>query len=104
MEIKYIGKRIKEKRLERSWSQEELAEKVNLSPVYIGMIERGEKVPKLETFVRIANVLKVTTDELLQDVLVQGYIIKASLLSDKIEKLDDNEKNKLYKLINVFLS
>ena len=53
MDLKTIGKRIKEKRLDRSWSQENLSEKVGLSPVYIGMIERGEKQPKLETFIRI---------------------------------------------------
>lgn len=51
MDLKCIGKRIREKRIEHSWSQEELAEKANLSPVYIGMIERGEKIPKMETFI-----------------------------------------------------
>ena len=60
MDLKSIGKRIREKRIDHSWSQEELAEKVNVSPVYIGMIERGEKLPRLETFISIVNVLDVT--------------------------------------------
>ena len=68
MEFKPVGTRIKQKRLEKSWSQEDFAEKVNLSAVYIGMIERGEKTPKLETFIRIVNTLNVTADELLVDV------------------------------------
>lgn len=38
MELKCIGKRLREKKIEHSWSQEELAEKANLLPVYIGMI------------------------------------------------------------------
>lgn len=43
MEMKDIGKRIRRKRIEKGWCQEELAEKVDLSASYIGMIERGKK-------------------------------------------------------------
>lgn len=103
MELRDIGKRIRQKRIEHSWSQEELAEKVNLSPAYIGMIERGEKIPKLETFIKIVNVLNVTSDELLADVLNQGYVIKTSIYMDAIEKLSDNEKRRLYRIIDAFL-
>ena len=41
-----IGKRIRTIREEKGWKQEVFAEKVGLSPTYIGMIERGEKIPK----------------------------------------------------------
>ena len=92
MELKCIGKRIREKRIERSWSQEELAEKANLSPVYIGMIERGEKIPRMETFIRLANILRVTSDDLLQDVLEQEHIIKLSKYMDEVEELNTNDK------------
>ena len=60
-----IGKRIRACREEKGWSQEIFAEKIGLSIAYTGMIERGEKVPKLETFVRIANALEVSADLLL---------------------------------------
>ena len=72
MEMKDIGKRIHRKRIEKGWCQEELAEKVDLSASYIGMIERGKKVPRLETFVEIANVLEVSADELLCGVVDHG--------------------------------
>ena len=42
--------------------QEELAEYVNLSPNYMSAIERGAKIPRLETFIRIANALNVPSD------------------------------------------
>lgn len=64
-----IGKRIRACREEKGWSQEVFAEKIGLNIAYTGMIERGEKVPKLETFVRIANALEVSADHLLADVL-----------------------------------
>lgn len=103
MDLKSIGKRIREKRIDHSWSQEELAEKVNVSPVYIGMIERGEKLPRLETFISIVNVLDVTSDDVLQDVLAQEYKIKTSRYIDEIEKLDINDKKRLYRVIEAYL-
>ncbi len=103
MDLKSIGKRIREKRIDHSWSQEELAEKVNVSPVYIGMIERGEKLPRLETFISIVNVLDVTSDDVLQDVLAQEYKIKTSRYIDEIEKLDSNDKKRLYRVIEAYL-
>lgn len=103
MELKCIGKRIREKRIERSWSQEELAEKANLSPVYIGMIERGEKIPRMETFIRLGNILRVTSDDLLQDVLEQEHIIKLSKYMDEVEELNTNDKKRLYRIIEAYL-
>lgn len=103
MDLKSIGKRIREKRIDHSWSQEELAEKVNVSPVYIGMIERGEKLPRLETFISIVNVLDVTSDDVLQDVLAQEYKIKTSRYIDEIEKLDSNDKKRFYRVIEAYL-
>lgn len=103
MELKCIGKRIREKRIERSWSQEELAEKANLSPVYIGMIERGEKIPRMETFIRLANILRVTSDDLLQDVLEQEHIIKLSKYMDEVEELDTDDRKRLYRIIEAYL-
>lgn len=57
MSISTIGKRIRFFREEKKWSQEVFAEKLGLSLTYIGMIERGEKIPKLETFINTANTL-----------------------------------------------
>ena len=78
MDLSGIGKQIREARLQKSWNQDQLAEKTNLSLAYIGMIERGEKIPKLETFIRIINTLEISADVVLQDVLVNGYQVRMS--------------------------
>lgn len=44
-----VGRHIRERRLQKSWRQEELGNAVGLSAKYIGAIERGEKCPKLES-------------------------------------------------------
>lgn len=64
-----IGKRIKQARESANITQERLAALLGCTPQHISAIERGFKQPRLETFVRIANLLGVSSDSLLQDVL-----------------------------------
>lgn len=103
MELKQIGKRIREKRIEKSWSQEELAERLNLSSIYIGMIERGEKTPKLETFIRIVNCLDISPNEILMDVTNKGYLVRMSKYAEEIEKLKKDDRQRLFRVIEAFL-
>lgn len=62
-----LGKRIKEERLKLHLTQEQLAERTNLSTAYIGQIERAERNVSLDTLVYIASSLSVSIDYLLQD-------------------------------------
>lgn len=98
-----IGKKIRYYRETKKWTQEDFAEKAGLSLTYVGMIERGEKVPKLETFINIANVLGVSADILLADVLNTGYQIKTSLLSEKIDMLPAEQREKIYAVVDTML-
>jgi transcriptional regulator with XRE-family HTH domain len=41
--LEELGNRIRKKRKERGWSQEELAEEANIDRSYIGGVERGER-------------------------------------------------------------
>lgn len=103
MDSKYIGERIKTIRQNKKWTQEQLAEKLGLSAVYIGLIERGEKIPKLETFINIANCLEVSADTLLEDVLTQGYKNKLSRYSVEIEQLNSIDQKRLFHIIDAYL-
>ncbi len=75
--------------------QEDLAEKAGLSVNYIGALERGEKYPSLETFIVIANVLNVTSDMLLADLLTTGYQIKNTILDEKINSLSAHDRERM---------
>ena len=54
-----FGKRIREIRIEKNFSQEKLANKAKLHRTYIGMIERAEKNITLKNIEKIANALEV---------------------------------------------
>ena len=55
-----VGRRIKELRQKRGWSQEKLAEEAGLHRTYIGQVERGEKCIGVVNLFRIAEALGVT--------------------------------------------
>ena len=103
MQYESIGKYIRKYRKERRLRQEDLGNRTNLSTNYIGMIERGEKIPSLESLVLIANALEVSADNLLCDVLDVGYQIKHSQLDEKLSKLSKNERMKIYDVVDTLL-
>lgn len=96
MKLDTIGKNIRKFREIKKLRQEDLAEKTDLTTNYIGMIERGEKIPSLETFINILNSLGVSADMVLSDVLDNGYTVKDSLLNEKLEKLVPEDRNRIY--------
>ena len=60
-----FGDRVKEERLKRGLSQEDLAVKASVHRTYIGMIERAEKNITLLNIAKIANALELGINELL---------------------------------------
>ena len=91
MKLDTIGKNIRKFRLARKLRQEDLAEKTDLTTNYIGMVERGEKIPSLETFIKIVNVLET------------GYTVKNSMLNEKLEKLAPEDRNRIYEVIDTLV-
>lgn len=65
--------------------------------------ERGEKVPKLETFVRIANALEVSADLLLADVLQTQLFIDTSARAASINSLDKESRDRIYDVVDTLL-
>lgn len=61
---KLLGEAIRAKRLARNLTQEQLAERADLSLNFIGNVERGEQALSLDSLVRIAAALKMTVEEL----------------------------------------
>lgn len=96
-----MGKRIRYRRRMKNLSQAEAAKAVNLSVSYYGNIERGVRIPSIDTLVDIANLLETGTDFLLaESVSVAGQQhtreelrILSRYLRDRIEELkyDDDE-------------
>jgi transcriptional regulator with XRE-family HTH domain len=63
-----LGEAIRARRKKARLSQEQLAEKADLTRNYIGDIERAEKKITLETLAKIAKVLKCRVRDLAWDI------------------------------------
>lgn len=61
-----FGNRVREERLKRNLSQEELAAKANVHRTYVGMIERAEKNITLRNIAKIAKALEIPISELVE--------------------------------------
>ena len=94
-----IGARIKAARERVHLTQEQLAEIIDISPTHMSVIERGVKTPKLDTFVRIANALGVSTDALLQDVVLPANESILAELSVRIGRLPQKDQERILNAI-----
>ena len=99
-----LGRQIAKFRKKRGLKQEELAEMVSLSTSYISAIERGVKNPTLENFIAIANVLKVSSDELLGEELEVRFDIHVTQLGALLENLDDRAKERILHVVAVMIA
>ena len=99
-----IGKRITELRKRLGWTQEELAERADLTPQFISYAESGKRAMRPENLLKLSSALKVSADYLLTGEIVDKDML---ILSDKMKNLSPNqiriienifdECNKLYK-------
>lgn len=62
--LKVFGKRIRELRLDRQLSQEQLAELTGFHRTYIGMVERGERNISLKNIAIFSKVFDLDISEL----------------------------------------
>lgn len=103
MDLTDLGKRIRQKRVEQKITQEQLAEKTNLSVAYIGMMERGKRTPSLETFIVIADELNATADELLYGTMKNGCKTRLLKYEERLSNMTAEEARKFYGVADVLL-
>lgn len=101
---KLLGLRIKELRKKRGLTQEELAEKAEISPPSVSKIESGIFHPSEENLEKIAQILNVEIYELY---LFNGFKPKEELKEDlhkTIDSINEKELKLIYKLIKSVLN
>ncbi len=100
---KSIGKRIQEYRKQKGLTQEKLAEMLGLSTNHISALECGKYGTKPELLVNIINILGCTADDIFCDVIDTGYKIRASKLSDELDKLHRESRDRILDVLESLL-
>ena len=98
-----VGRRIKAAREVKHMTQEKLAETIDLSTDHISVIERGVKVPRLDTFVAIANALEVSADDLLIDVVDHAAQHQISELGEELAFVPVEQQRRILNAVRAFL-
>lgn len=103
MNYELLGRKIRQQRKEKKYTLEQLAEKLDVSTTFIGQIERAKGIPSLETLVKIANVLEISTDSLLFGDLnnKSGHKHFIEKVEELTETFTPNEKELLLKNIEI---
>ncbi|ACL74446.1 helix-turn-helix domain-containing protein [Ruminiclostridium cellulolyticum] len=92
-----LGKKIRQSRLHKGLTQEDLSEITGLHPSYIGQIERGEKSPSVETLIDISKSLDTSISYILN---VPDYKMKKEL-SDLVLLCSEANKEEIYKITEI---
>lgn len=95
-DLKEIGIRIVERRKELKLTQEQVAERMNVSIQMISNIERGNKAIKIDNLLKLCNILKTSTDYILTGKRTDSDF---DTLTDKISQLTDSD----YKMIEMLV-
>lgn len=91
--VEQVGKRIKLIRTTRGMSQEELADKLEVTKGYISKLENGKKPISLKTTERIAGILGVLPEDLLveETKLIKHYedliFVREKFTNEEIENM-----------------
>lgn len=104
MDVKKIfGQRLKLLRVERGYTQESLAEQINLNPRQISKIETGDHLPSASTIDKICDTLDVLPHELFTiDNKIQFSRNKELKLIKQVEELIS--KGKYYNYVQLALN
>ena len=94
---KTIGKKIKLARAKAEYTQEQLAEKLSLSPRYISQLERGIAFGCATTIINVCKALNINSDFLFNDLINNKTSVLDDIVDDKFLedylKLNDYNKN-----------
>ena len=87
-----IGTKIKELRVQKSLTQEELADRAELSKGFISQLERDLTSPSIATLVDILQCLGTNLEEFFAGTTAEQVVFKKT---DYFEKQDHELKNKI---------
>lgn len=99
-----VGQRIRELRQEKGFSRHALAEKAGTGEVYLGEIERGLKMPSLNTFIRIVEALDVSADYLLRDELTSGKEYVFDEVTQKLKTLTPKQRKTARDILDAYIN
>ena len=104
MDVKQmIGIRIKDIRNRRGFTQEELAEKIDINPKYLSSIERGKENPTLNTLIKLSESLDVNLNDIFHQIEIEDLAKRKALLISLLDEADDDQLKLAYRVLSAII-
>jgi len=101
IDYKLIGERIKKARKERGMTQDNIAERLNVSVGYVSQVERGITKISLDLLGAISGILERNIADFISDSAVHSSSYMEAELLYEIQKLDQNKRKFLLQTIRL---
>ena len=95
-----FGKRLKQLRINKDWSQSDLAAKLKIDTQRVSKFERGITRPPLEVLPKLAELFEVSLDYLITgNSYIEEEVVKNPELITRFQEVDQLPEKKQYHLI-----
>ncbi|MCD8130166.1 MAG: helix-turn-helix domain-containing protein [Lachnospiraceae bacterium] len=99
--LKQMGTSIHDRRKQLRLTQEELAERADITPQTVSTAELGKKALRPENIIRICSALEISTDYLLLGIVTNEDRV---LMSEKLSQLSPREYRYLEDIVNSYVA
>lgn len=96
-QLKEIGKRIAIRRKQLDYTQEQLAEMMEVSIQMVSNLERGVKAIRIDNLINLSRILQVSTDFILTG---RSASQEDAVLAEKISQLSPENQKMIELLVN----
>lgn len=103
MDKSALGKKLRDIRKKKGYTQHALAEIADIGNVYLGEIERGLKMPSLNIFIKLVEALDVSADYILRDELTSGKEYIYDEITQKLKNLTPIQRKTAVDILDAYL-
>lgn len=99
-----LGQLLRQARQEKGYTLHTLAQIANIGSIYLGEIERGIKMPSLNTFIRLVEALDVSADRILREEVTSGKEYIYDEIAQKMQDLTPKQRKTAADILDAYLS
>lgn len=98
-----IGNRLKEARLKKGFTQKDLSNISGIHITYISEMERGVKMPSINTFVKIIEALDISADYVLRNNISSGRGYVFDEVTERLKGITPRQRKCIVDIIDAYL-
>lgn len=98
-----LGNKIKEARLSKGVTQQELSRAADINEMYLSEIERGIKMPSLIVFTKLVVALDISADYVLRDFMPSGKEYVYDEITQKLDGLTPHQRKTAADILDAYI-